>query len=127
MENVELPLIYAGVKSARRREIAAEMLKKVGLEERMNFRPNQLSGGQQQRVAIARAMANSPSVLLADEPTGALDTKSGEQIMELFHVLNDEGVTIIMITHEPEIAEHAGRRMMIRDGELRNRDERDEK
>lgn len=127
LENVELPLIYAGVKSARRREIAAEMLKKVGLEERMNFRPNQLSGGQQQRVAIARAMANSPSVLLADEPTGALDTKSGEQIMELFHVLNDEGVTIIMITHEPEIAEHAGRRMMIRDGELRNRDERDEK
>ena len=127
LENVELPLIYAGVKSARRREIAAEMLKKVGLEERMSFRPNQLSGGQQQRVAIARAMANSPSVLLADEPTGALDTKSGEQIMELFHVLNDEGVTIIMITHEPEIAEHAGRRMMIRDGELRNRDERDEK
>ncbi len=127
LENVELPLIYAGVKSARRREIAAEMLKKVGLEERMNFRPNQLSGGQQQRVAIARAMANSPSVLLADEPTGALDTKSGEQIMELFHVLNDEGVTIIMITHEPEIAEHAGRRMMIRDGELRNRDERAEK
>ena len=93
----------------------------------MSFRPNQLSGGQQQRVAIARAMVNSPSVLLADEPTGALDTKSGEQIMELFHVLNDEGVTIIMITHEPEIAEHAGRRMMIRDGELRNRDERDEK
>ena len=88
----------------------------------MTFRPNQLSGGQQQRVAIARAMANSPSILLADEPTGALDTRSGEQIMELFHVLNEEGVTIIMITHEPDIAAHAGRRLMIRDGELFHRD-----
>lgn len=123
LENVALPLVYAGVKPKERREIAAEMLTKVGLEERMNFRPNQLSGGQQQRVAIARAMVNSPSVLLADEPTGALDTKSGDQIMELFHMLNQEGVTIIMITHEPEIAAHAGRRMMIRDGELRHRDE----
>ena len=122
LENVELPLVYAGRKSKERKEIAAEMLKKVGLEDRMTFRPNQLSGGQQQRVAIARAMANSPSILLADEPTGALDTKSGEQIMELFHVLNKEGVTIIMITHEPDIAAQAGRRLMIRDGELFHRD-----
>ena len=122
LENVELPLVYAGKKSKDRKEIAAEMLKKVGLEDRMTFRPNQLSGGQQQRVAIARAMANSPSILLADEPTGALDTRSGEQIMELFHVLNEEGVTIIMITHEPDIAAHAGRRLMIRDGELFHRD-----
>lgn len=111
----------------RAEEKARAALEKVGMLDRADYYPHQLSGGQQQRVAIARAMANSPSVLLADEPTGALDTKSGEQIMELFHVLNDEGVTIIMITHEPEIAEHAGRRMMIRDGELRNRDERDEK
>ena len=123
LENVELPLVYAGVKPKERREIAAEMLTKVGLEDRISFRPNQLSGGQQQRVAIARAMANKPSVLLADEPTGALDTKSGGQIMELFHMLNEEGVTIIMITHEPEIAAQAGRRLMIRDGELRHRDE----
>ena len=111
----------------RAEEKARAALEKVGMLDRADYYPHQLSGGQQQRVAIARAMANSPSVLLADEPTGALDTKAGEQIMELFHVLNDEGVTIIMITHEPEIAEHAGRRMMIRDGELRNRDERDEK
>lgn len=127
LENVELPLVYAGKKSKDRKEIAAEMLKKVGLEDRMTFRPNQLSGGQQQRVAIARAMANSPSILLADEPTGALDTRSGEQIMELFHVLNEEGVTIIMITHEPDIAAHAGRRLMIRDGELFHRDGEEER
>ena len=86
----------------------------------MNFRPTQLSGGQKQRVAIARAMVNSPRLLLADEPTGALDTKSGEQVMELFRELNDEGVTIVMITHEREIADHAKRIMFIRDGELSN-------
>lgn len=120
LENVELPLLYAGVNKKERRERAAEALVKVGLEDRMNFRPTQLSGGQKQRVAIARAMVNSPRLLLADEPTGALDTKSGEQVMELFSELNDEGVTIVMITHEREIADHAKRIMFIRDGELSN-------
>lgn len=120
LENVELPLLYAGVKKKERRERAAEALVKVGLEDRINFRPTQLSGGQKQRVAIARAMVNSPRLLLADEPTGALDTKSGEQVMELFRELNSEGVTIVMITHEREIADHAKRIMFIRDGELTN-------
>lgn len=120
LENVELPLLYAGVNKKERRERAAEALVKVGLEDRMNFRPTQLSGGQKQRVAIARAMVNSPRLLLADEPTGALDTKSGEQVMELFRELNDKGVTIVMITHEREIADHAKRIMFIRDGELSN-------
>lgn len=120
LENVELPLLYAGVNKKVRRERAAEALVKVGLEDRMNFRPTQLSGGQKQRVAIARAMVNSPRLLLADEPTGALDTKSGEQVMELFRELNDEGVTIVMITHEREIADHAKRVMFIRDGQLSN-------
>ena len=91
---------------------------KVGLEERINFKPTQLSGGQKQRVAIARAMINNPKMLLADEPTGALDTKSGEQIMKLFEELNNEGVTIVMITHEREIAYYARKMMLIRDGEL---------
>lgn len=120
LENVELPLLYAGVNKKERRERAAEALVKVGLEDRMSFRPTQLSGGQKQRVAIARAMVNSPRLLLADEPTGALDTKSGEQVMELFRELNDEGVTIVMITHEREIADHAKRIMFIRDGQLSN-------
>ena len=118
VENVELPLLYAGVPRKERRDIAREALVRVGLEERINFRPTQLSGGQKQRVAIARAMVNNPRLLLADEPTGALDTKSGEQVMELFQNLNDEGVTIVMITHEREIAEHAKRIMFIRDGML---------
>lgn len=118
VENVELPLLYAGVPRKERRDIAREALVRVGLEERINFRPTQLSGGQKQRVAIARAMVNNPRLLLADEPTGALDTKSGEQIMDLFQNLNDEGVTIVMITHEREIAEHAKRIMFIRDGML---------
>lgn len=118
VENVELPLLYAGVPKKERREMAKEALIKVGLEERMNFKPTQLSGGQKQRVAIARAMVNSPTLLLADEPTGALDTKSGEQVMEIFQNLNNEGVTIVMITHEREIADHAKRIMFIRDGEL---------
>lgn len=120
LENVELPLLYAGVNKKERRERAAEALVKVGLEDRMNFRPTQLSGGQKQRVAIARAMVNNPRLLLADEPTGALDTKSGEQVMELFRELNEEGVTIVMITHEREIADHAKRIMFIRDGQLSN-------
>ena len=120
LDNVELPLIYAGIRRKERRQIAEELLRKVGLADRMNFRPTQLSGGQQQRVAIARAMANHPDVILADEPTGALDTRSGEQIMELFHLLNQEGATIIMITLEPSIAGHAGRKLTILDGRLRS-------
>ena len=118
VENVELPLLYAGVPRKERRDIAREALVRVGLEERINFRPTQLSGGQKQRVAIARAMVNNPRLLLADEPTGALDTKSGEQVMDLFQNLNHEGVTIVMIPHEREIAEHAKRIMFIRDGML---------
>lgn len=118
IENVALPLLYAGVKKKERIQRAKEMLVRVGLEERMNFKPTQLSGGQKQRVAIARAMVSHPRMLLADEPTGALDTKSGEQVMELFHELNNDGVTVVMITHEPEIASHAGRVVTIRDGRL---------
>ncbi|MGN0620496.1 MAG: ABC transporter ATP-binding protein [Porcipelethomonas sp.] len=118
LENVELPLLYAGLKKKERRELAKQALIKVGLEERINFKPTQLSGGQKQRVAIARAIVNKPRLLLADEPTGALDTKSGEQIMEIFSSLNNEGVTIVMITHEREIAEYAKRIMLIRDGEI---------
>lgn len=118
LENVELPLLYAGVRRAERRQRAKNALARVGLEDRMYHKPNQLSGGQKQRVAIARAIVNKPKLLLADEPTGALDTKSGEQVMGLFSELNDEGVTVIMITHAPEIAEHAKRVVYIRDGEL---------
>ena len=120
IENVELPLLYAGIKKKERRELAEQALIKVGLKDRMTFRPTQLSGGQKQRVAIARAIVNNPRLLLADEPTGALDTKSGEQVMEIFRELNSEGVTIVMITHEREIAEHARRIMTIRDGEIYN-------
>ena len=118
LENVALPMLYAGVRKKERRERAAEALSRMGLGDRMNFLPGQLSGGQKQRVAIARAMALHPSILLADEPTGALDTASGKQIMDLFSELNGEGVTIIMITHEAEIATCAKRRMLIRDGRL---------
>lgn len=118
ISNVMLPLQYAGVPKKDRREIAAQVLDRVGLGDRMNFKPNQLSGGQCQRVAIARAMVNKPDILLADEPTGALDSKSGEQIMELFSKLNDEGVTVVMITHEAEIAEHAKRIIHIKDGQI---------
>jgi len=118
VENVALPLLYAGVKKKERTERAKEMLVRVGLEERMSFKPTQLSGGQKQRVAIARAMVTHPRMLLADEPTGALDTNSGEQVMKLFHELNSEGVTIVMITHEHEIANHASRIVTIRDGRL---------
>ena len=118
LENVELPLLYAGFSRRKRRELAKDALKKVGLEDRMNFNPTQLSGGQKQRVAIARAIVNKPKLLLADEPTGALDTRSGEDVMRIYSDLNNDGVTIVMITHEPEIAEHAKRIMYIRDGEL---------
>lgn len=118
LENVELPLLYAKVNKKKRREIAMAALKKVGLEDRMYFLPTQLSGGQKQRVAIARAIVNNPKILLADEPTGALDSKSGEQVMELFSQLNKEGMTIVMITHEKNIAECADSIVYIRDGEL---------
>jgi len=118
LSNVALPLVYGGVKRKEREERARAALEKVGLGDRMDFKPTQLSGGQQQRVAIARAMVSSPKVLLADEPTGALDSKSGFQVMELFQQLHEEGVTIIMITHEEEIAECAGRIVSLRDGKI---------
>ncbi|MBE5944088.1 MAG: ABC transporter ATP-binding protein [Lachnospiraceae bacterium] len=115
-DNVALPLQYAGVPRKKRKGICLDALDKVGLSDRVDFKPTQLSGGQKQRVAIARAMVNNPRILLADEPTGALDTKSGEQIMELFSKLHDEGVTIIMITHSPEIAACADRVIKLVDG-----------
>ena len=118
VENVALPLSYAGVRKKERRIHATKALERVGLGDRVNFRPTQLSGGQKQRVAIARAMVNHPKILLADEPTGALDSKSGEQIMELFDSLNEEGVTIVMITHDPRIAAKAKRIVRIIDGEI---------
>ena len=118
LSNVELPLIYAGMSQHKRRERAAEMLERVGLADKMYHRPNQLSGGQQQRVAIARALATNPTILLADEPTGALDQKTGRQVMELFHELHDEGRTIIMITHDRVIAQNASRMVRILDGEI---------
>ena len=120
LDNVALPLLYGNVPLKERRERAAEALKSVGLGERMDFFPNQLSGGQCQRVAIARAMVGKPDLLLADEPTGALDTKSGRQVMEIFQKLSDEGMTIIMITHEPSIAKCAKKVYHILDGELRD-------
>ena len=120
LDNVALPLIYAGVSKQERNERAFESLKRVGLEDRTTFLPTQLSGGQKQRVAIARAMINSPSILLADEPTGALDQASGKQVMELFQKLNDEGTTIVMITHDANVASYARRMVKIIDGELFN-------
>ena len=117
-KNVELPLIYAGVGPRERRRRARDLLERVGLSDRMEHLPNQLSGGQQQRVAIARALANNPTLLLADEPTGALDQKTGRQVMGLFRELNDEGRTIIMITHDMNIARNARRVVHIIDGEL---------
>ncbi len=116
IENVSLPLSYAGIKKKERKERSIAALERVGLGDRVTFRPTQLSGGQKQRVAIARAMVNSPKILLADEPTGALDSKSGEQIMELFDKLNEEGVTVVMITHDSNIAARAKRMVRIIDG-----------
>ncbi len=118
VDNVALPLLYAGVPVKERRERAAEALRSVGLGERLQFLPNQLSGGQCQRVAIARAIVGKPDLLLADEPTGALDTKAGSQIMEIFKALSEEGMTIIMITHEPSIGACADKLYRILDGEL---------
>ena len=122
LHNVELPLIYAGISSRDRLKRAREALAAVDLEKRMDHKPNELSGGQRQRVAIARALVNKPSILLADEPTGALDTKTGDEIMALFERLYQEGNTIILVTHEPDIAAHAHRIIHIRDGRV----ERDE-
>jgi putative ABC transport system ATP-binding protein len=119
LQNVELPLVYAGVNEKERKARAKEILSRVGLEDKIQNRPNQLSGGQQQRVAIARAMVTEPTILLADEPTGALDQKTGQQIMKLFQEINNEGKTIIMITHDIEIAQHANRIVHILDGQLR--------
>lgn len=118
LQNVEMPLIYAGIKTQERRERALEALKKVGLAERIHHRPGELSGGQRQRVAIARALVTNPGILLADEPTGALDSKTGEEIMHLFKKLHEDGNTIILITHEQEVADHANRTIHIRDGKI---------
>ena len=118
LDNVCLPLIYAGVSKKERKEKGMKALEKVGLADRAAFRPNQLSGGQKQRVAIARAMVNNPKLLLADEPTGALDSKSGKQVLELFDMLNESGVTIVMITHDRKVAERAKRIVHIIDGEI---------
>ena len=119
LANVEMPLNYAKVPRKERRERAFRALERVGLADRVDFRPNQLSGGQMQRVAIARAMVNNPRLLLADEPTGALDSRSGSAVMELFEKLNEEGVSVLMITHDAEIASHARRVVTIRDGILK--------
>ncbi len=121
VDNVALPLIYAGVKARERQKRARIAMERVGLGDRLHFKPTQLSGGQKQRVAIARAMVNNPKILLADEPTGALDTKSSKAIMELFEELNREGVTVIMITHAPEMAKYARRVVDILDGEISER------
>jgi len=118
LENVELPLIYGDVRRAERRRRAAEALAQVGLAERAHHHPAQLSGGQQQRVAIARALVNRPILLLADEPTGALDTRTSEEILALFQALNRQGLTIVVVTHEEDVAGHAGRVLHVRDGKL---------
>ena len=126
LHNVELPLIYAGLPARERREKAAQALRHVGLGDRMEHRPNELSGGQRQRVAIARALVNDPSILLADEPTGNLDSATGEEIMKLFEQLHDAGQTIVLVTHESDIAAHALRQIHLRDGVIA-RDEKMER
>lgn len=118
LENVELPLIYQGMPTKKRREKAVKALKAVGLEKRMNHKPNQLSGGQQQRVAIARALVGEPSLILADEPTGNLDSRSGKEIMMLLHNLHEEGNTIVLITHDNHVAMEAPRQVQISDGKI---------
>ena len=118
LENVEIPLMYGGVKPKERRERATEALEKVGLGHRLKHKPNEISGGQKQRVAIARALVNNPAILFADEPTGNLDSKSSVEIMKIFQQLNDEGATIVMVTHEPEIAAYTKRKVVFRDGRI---------
>lgn len=118
LENVELPMAYAGVSKKERRERALIALDKVGLSDRVKHKPNEISGGQKQRVAIARAIVNTPAVIMADEPTGNLDTKSSVEIMKIFQDLNNEGATVIMVTHEPDIAKHTKRVVRFRDGEI---------
>jgi putative ABC transport system ATP-binding protein len=116
LHNVELPLIYNGTPASKRKKMAENALDKVGLGDRMNHKPNEMSGGQRQRVAIARALVNNPSIILADEPTGNLDSKTGEEIMEVFEILHEAGNTIIIVTHEEYIAEHTDRIVRLRDG-----------
>lgn len=119
LQNVELPMLYAGMRRKERREKAMELLKMVGMEDRADHKPNELSGGQQQRIAIARAVANDPAIILADEPTGALDTKSGHMVMDIFHKLHDEQhKTILVITHNPDLARETGRIVTISDGSI---------
>ena len=118
LENVELPMVFQGVPRRQRRQRAAKLLEQVGLGERMNHRPNELSGGEQQRVAIARALANDPRVLLADEPTGNLDSEAGAKIMQLLKQLNEEGRTVVVVTHNPEAAGYAKRKVHLRDGQI---------
>lgn len=118
LQNVELPLVYAGIKAEERQRRATEALERVQLGQRVHHRPNELSGGQRQRVAIARALVNRPSILLADEPTGNLDSRTSDDIMKVFQLLSDEGQTVIMVTHEPDIAAHAQRVIILRDGKL---------
>lgn len=120
LENVALPLVYAGVLRSEREQRAAEVLEAVGLADRMTHKPNELSGGQRQRVAVARALVNKPSIILADEPTGNLDTKTSKEIMELFGNIHQSGNTVILVTHEPDIAEHAHRTVYLRDGMIVN-------
>lgn len=118
LENVEVPMVYAGIRAAERRKLALEALERLGLEQRYRHRPHELSGGQNQRVAIARALVNHPALILADEPTGALDTRTSQEIMEVFQDLNQQGSTIVVVTHEPEVAEYTNRILRLSDGLL---------